>query len=69
MFKNNHKVTMIEYKNQIGLIQEDMVALFDKRDYSEEQIKKIIKLYDSYKGVIMISKRTYETVFRSLISK
>ena len=46
-----------------------MVALFDERDFTEEQVNKIIRLYDVYRGVIMINKVTYEKVFRSLIEK
>ena len=64
-----HKVAMIEYRREFGLLHEDMVALFDERDYSEEHVSKIIRLYDTYRGVIMINKKTYEMVFRSLIGK
>ena len=64
-----HKVKMIEYRREFGLLHEDMVALFDERDFTEEQVNKIIRLYDVYRGVIMIDKATYEMVFRSLIGK
>ena len=64
-----HKVKMIEYRRKFGLLHEDMVALFDERDFTEEQVNKIIRLYDVYRGVIMIDKVTYEKVFRSLIEK
>ena len=64
-----HKVTMIEYRREFGLLHEDMVALFDERDFTEEQVNKIIRLYDVYRGVIMIDKATYEMVFRSLMTK
>jgi hypothetical protein len=64
-----HKVKMIEYRRELGLLHEDMVALFDERDFTEEQVNKIIRLYDVYRGVIMIDKQTYEMVFRSLIGK
>ena len=64
-----HKVKMIEYRREFGLLHEDMVALFDERDFTEEQVNKIIRLYDVYRGVIMIDKETYEMVFRSLIAK
>lgn len=64
-----HKVKMIEYRRELGLLHEDMVALFDERDFTEEQVSKIIRLYDVYRGVIMIDKQTYEMVFRSLIGK
>ena len=64
-----HRVKMIEYRREFGLLHEDMVALFDERDFTEEQVNKIIRLYDVYRGVIMIDKATYEMVFRSLIGK
>lgn len=64
-----HKVKMIEYRRELGLLHEDMVALFDERDFTEEQVNKIIRLYDVYRGVIMTDKTTYEMVFRSLIGK
>ena len=64
-----HKVALIEYRREFGLLHEDMVALFDERDFTEEQINKIIRLYDTYRGVIMADKKTYEMVFRSLIGK
>lgn len=64
-----HKVALIEYRREFGLLHEDMVALFDERDFTEEQVSKIIRLYDTYRGVIMIDKKTYEMVFRSLIGK
>ena len=64
-----HKVKMIEYRRELGLLHEDMVALFDERDFTEEQVNKIIRLYDVYRGVIMTDKATYEMVFRSLMTK
>lgn len=64
-----HKVKMIEYRRELGLLHEDMIALFDERDFTEEQVNKIIRLYDVYRGVIMTDKATYEMVFRSLIGK
>ena len=64
-----HKVSLIEYRREFGLLHEDMVALFDSRDFTEEQVNKIIRLYDVYRGVIMIDKVTYEKVFRSLMGK
>lgn len=64
-----HKVAMIEYRRELGLLHEDMVALFDERDFTEEQVNKIVRLYDVYRGVIMIDKTTYEMVFRSLMAK
>ena len=65
-----HNVKMIRYKKFIGgYIDTDMVALFDGRDFTEKQIKSIIKSHDFYPGVIMTDKETYEKVFRSLIEK
>lgn len=64
-----HKVAMVEYRREFGLLHKDMVALFDERDFTEEQVNKIVRLYDVYRGVIMIDKATYEMVFRSLMAK
>lgn len=64
-----HKMLMIEYKKNIGPFYEDMVALFDERDFSEKQVRQIVRLYDTYRGIIMIDKKTYEKAFRSIIGK
>lgn len=66
----NHNIKKIQYKKFIGgVIEVDMVALFDGRDFTAKEIKRIIQTYDFYKGVIMIDKDTYEQVFRSLMTK
>lgn len=64
-----HHVAMVPYTEELGLLKLEKVALFDERDFTEEQVSKIIRLYSEYKGVIMITKETYEQVFRSLIKK
>lgn len=64
-----HKISMIEYKRNIGPFYEDMVALFDERDFPEKQVRQIVRLYDTYRGIIMTDKKTYEKVFRSIIGK
>lgn len=65
-----HKVKMIQYKKFIGgVIEADMVALFDERDFTAKEIKTIIQTHDFYHGVIMTDKQTYEMVFRSLMAK
>lgn len=69
MLAFEHKVALIEYRREFGLLHEDMVALFDERDFTEEQVNKIVRLYDTYRGIIMTDKKTYEQVFRSLMTK
>ena len=64
-----HKISMIEYKRNICPFYEDMVALFDERDFPEKQVRQIVRLYDTYRGIIMTDKKTYEKVFRSIIGK
>ena len=64
-----HNIKMIQYKKFIGgVIETDMVALFDGRDFTAKEIKDIIQAHDFYHGVIMIDKPTYEMVFRSLMT-
>ena len=59
---------MIQYKKFIGgVIETDMVALFDERDFTAKEIKDIIRTHVFYYGVIMIDKPTYDMVFRSLM--
>ena len=68
MFEHNIKI--IQYKKFIGgVIETDMVALFDERDFTAKEIKAIIQTHDFHHGVIMIDKPTYEMVFRSLMAK
>ena len=63
-----HNIKMIQYKKFIGgVIETDMVALFDERDFTAKEIKDIIQTHDFYYGVIMIDKPTYEMAFRSLM--
>lgn len=65
-----HNIKMVQYKKfEGGVIETDMVALFDERDFTEKEIKTIIQTHDFYHGVIMIDKPTYEMVFRSLMTK
>jgi hypothetical protein len=64
----NHKVAIYEYEVGYGACKIPMVALYDERDFSPETIAKIIRLYSSYKGVVMLTKESYEQVFRSLIN-
>lgn len=59
---------MIQYEKFIGgVIEIDMVALFDERDFTAKEIKDIIQIHDFYHGIIMIDKPTYDMVFRSLM--
>lgn len=64
-----HHVAMLPYTEELGLLKLEKVALFDERDFTEKEVNQIIRLYSEYKGVIMVSKETYEQVFRSLIKK
>lgn len=64
----NHHVKLIEFYEMHGPIKVDKVALFDDRDFTEEEVVKIINddVYEWYSKLIVTDKRNYDTVFRSL---
>jgi hypothetical protein len=64
----DHHVKLIEFYEMHGPIKVDKVALFDDRDFTEEEVVKIIKddVYEWYSKLIVTDKRNYDTVFRSL---
>ena len=64
----NHHVKMIEFYEMHGSIKVDKIVLFDDRDFTEEEVVKIIKddVYEWYSKLIVTDKRNYNTVFRSL---
>lgn len=67
-----HHVAMVPYTEELGQLKLEKVALFDERDFTDKEINQIIRLHSvdtEYRGVIMVSKETYEQVFRSLITK
>lgn len=66
MLNQNHHVAKIEFTRQTALYKEEMVAVFDDRDYTENRVKKIIQSYDNFPRVIICEKEDFEAVFRSL---
>lgn len=64
-------VMLIEFTQHIGPYQEQMVALFDERDFSEEEARAAIQEFPLGYDVriVVMSKQQYETVFRSLKQK
>lgn len=69
--ENKNHVMMIEFVQHIGPYQEEMVALFDERDISEDEVRFAIQEYPvGYDArIVIIFRQQYETVFRSLQSK
>lgn len=51
-----------------GPIKVDKIALFDDRDFTEEEVLDIVKndIYEWYSKLIVINKRNYDIVLRSL---
>nr|DAF80926.1 MAG TPA: hypothetical protein [Bacteriophage sp.] len=64
----DHHVKLIEFYEMHGPIKVDKIVLFDDRDFTEEEVVKIIKddVYEWYSKLIVTDKRNYDTVFRSL---
>ena len=63
-----HHVKMIEYTSYwIFGGYENKVALFDDRDITEEEVKRLIRQEDEkHPYVVFITKTQYNNVFRSL---
>lgn len=57
----------LEYDEQYPFFRIQKVALYDKRDLSAEQVEEIIRSGDDNHYVAIISKATFENVFRSLL--
>lgn len=66
---NKSKVMIIEYEEVYGDYHQKMVALFDKRDFTEEEALKEIKAQIYSPNLLTIPKSQYELVFRSLIKQ
>lgn len=64
----DHNVMMIEYNEHYGDLTVAMVALFDGRDLTEDEAKKMIEseAYEHTGKMVVMSKTQYERVFRSL---
>lgn len=62
-------VARIDFEYNIGPYKENMVALFDSRDLTQEEANNEIKLYPQgyNKKIIFMSLQQFETVFRSLL--
>lgn len=65
-----HHVKMIKFTERYGDLKVDQVALYDGRDFTEDKAKRIIEHDETYytNGIIVMDKRDYERVFRSLRS-
>lgn len=66
--KKSLKIMMIEFNMTYGDSNMKMVALFDKRDITEEEANKAISMYPiGYdKRIAFMTNEQYETVFRSV---
>lgn len=62
-------VARIDFEYNIGPYKENMVALFDSRDLTQEEANNEIKLYPQgyNKKIIFMSLQQFGTVFRSLL--
>jgi hypothetical protein len=60
---------IIEYEEVYEDCYQKMVALFDKRDFTEEEALKEIKAQIYSPNLLTIPKSQYELVFRSLIKQ
>lgn len=65
------EVMMIPFVDHYGDLEVDQVALFDRRDLTEEEAKKMIHSgqVEYTNKMVVMSKKQYETVFRSLKDK
>lgn len=68
---SNRGIQLIEFSMNYGSCGNDMVALFDIRDLSEQEAMDIIKQYPiGYDHrIVFMAKKQFETVFRSLQEK
>ena len=64
----NHHVKLIEFCEIREPVRIDKIALFDDRDFTEEEVLDIVKndIYEWYSKLIVINKRNYDIVLRSL---
>ncbi len=64
----DHHIKLIEFYEMHGPIKVDKIALFDDRDFTEEEVLDIVKndIYEWYSKLIVINKRNYDIVLRSL---
>lgn len=58
-----------EYTEDWGSIQRKMVALFDDRDMTEGEAIAAARVDDGNPKIVIMTKRQYETVFRSLMCR
>lgn len=65
-----HSIAMLSFTRQYypGLTSE-MVALFDDRDLTEEEARRLISADEYSSNLIVMTKTQYETVFRSLMER
>lgn len=64
-------IMMMPYVNQWPAGDEEMVALFDIRDISQQEVEELIRTLnpDSTPYVVTMTQQQFDTVFRSIISK
>lgn len=60
----------IEYTVAYGDIKQEMVVLFDGRDFSsEDEVMSLVKSGEHSPKLVTMAKSQFETVFRSLINR
>lgn len=64
----DHHIKFVEFCEIREPIRIDKIALFDDRDFTEEEVLDIVKndIYEWYSKLIVINKRNYDIVLRSL---
>lgn len=67
--KSELYVARIDFEYNIGPYKENVVALFDSRDLTQEEANNEVKLYPQgyNKKIAFMSLQQFETVFRSLL--
>lgn len=63
------EVKMIEFTKDYGVAKCQQVALFDGRDLSEEEANKLIRSEEYSDEMVVMEKKQFETIFRSLKEK
>lgn len=60
---DKENISVVEYETNFGWGDVEMVAIYNKKNISEMEVKKLIRRALESKDVIHITKKQYENVF------
>lgn len=64
-------IMMCQYTERWPSIERRMVALFDERDFSEDEVLRLVNSHqaENNENIVIITQHQFNTVFRSLLQK